>query len=62
MPKYEFLEKVHVYITVEANSEEEAWTKLDEIELPISQDARVSYDTVECSINEIWEIENATNL
>ena len=59
MPKYEFIERVHIYMTVEANSEEEAWTKLDEIDLPICQDPRVVYDSVECSINEIWENANA---
>ena len=47
MPRYEFLEKVHVYMTVEANSEEEAWAKLDEIEIPICQDPRVNQESVE---------------
>mgnify|MGYP003353474387 CR=1 FL=1 len=32
MPKYEFLEKVHVYMTVEANSEEEAWAEVTKYE------------------------------
>ena len=59
MPKYEFLERVHVYTTIEANSEDEAWEKLDEIVLPLSQDPRVSYDSVQCVINEIWEDEDA---
>jgi hypothetical protein len=60
MKRYEFVEKVFVYMTIEANSEEEAWNKLhDEIELPICQDPRVSYDSVECILDNIEEIENA---
>ena len=59
MPKYQFIEKVNVFMTVEANSDEEAWDKLDEIVLPICQDPRVFYDTVECFIHEKWEDEDA---
>ena len=55
MAIYEFIERVHVYMTVEANSEEEAWAKLDEINLPICQDPRVSQESVECLINQVWE-------
>ena len=59
MPKYQFLEKCHIYTTVEANSEEEAWMVLDTIKYPLSEDPRVSYDSVQCEINDIWENENA---
>lgn len=57
MAIYEFIEKVNVFMTVEANSEEEAWAKLDEITLPISQDPRVHQESVECFINYVYESE-----
>ena len=59
MPIYEFIERVHVYFTVEAESEEDAWKELDKL--------NVSYDSVrksgevnviECYINSIEENKN----
>ena len=61
MPKYQFIERVHIYYTVEAESEEEAWEKLGELDNPCSKssDPSISFDVVQCEINDIWEDENA---
>ncbi len=62
MPNYQFIERLHVYYTVEAESEEEAWEKLDQLNPPHLDkiwDSNISYDSVQCEINEIWESEDA---
>lgn len=61
MPNYQFVERVHVYYTVEADSEEEAWEKLGEMDTPYekSWDSNISFDVVQCEIENIWEDENA---
>lgn len=59
MPKYELCEKVFVYYTIEADSEDEAWRKLDKIKVPYGDSEITSVDVVECFVNEIWEDENA---
>ena len=59
--KYQFIERVYVYYTVEANSEEEAWEKLPELDPPYykSCDHDVSFEVEECWIENVWEFENA---
>jgi hypothetical protein len=61
MPNYQFIERVHVYYTVVADSEEEAWDKLGEMDTPYekSWDSNISFDVVQCEIENIWEDENA---
>ena len=55
MPKYEICEKVFVYYEVVADTEEEAWQKLDKIKVPYG-DADIScVDVVQCEITEILE-------
>jgi Trp operon repressor len=57
MKMYEFMEKVHIYYTVYAESEDEAWAELDKLVKPIyHEDHQV--DVVECFINYVDEVEN----
>jgi hypothetical protein len=58
MPKYEICEKVFVYYTVDAETEEEAWQKLDKIKVPYGDSEITCVDIFECDITEIWENEN----
>jgi len=37
MKRYEFMEKVHIYYTVYAESDDEAWAELDKISKPIQE-------------------------
>lgn len=53
--KYELCEKVFVYYTIEADTEVEAWEKLDAIKVPYSGDGIVLVDVVDCFVNEILE-------
>lgn len=59
MKVYEFLERVHVYYSIEAESEDEAWEKMRDIDCPLSKDPQVSYDAIECVLNNVEDIENA---
>lgn len=60
MKRYEFMEKVHIYYTVYAESEDEAWSELDKISKPIEQNHTQDYsvDVIECFINYAEESEN----
>ena len=55
MPKYEICEKVFVYYTVDAETEEEAWQKLDKIKVPYGDSEITCVDIFECDITEVWE-------
>jgi hypothetical protein len=60
MKRYEFIERVNVYYTVEAENADEAWAKLDKLE--VSYDAirdKGDVDIIDCCINYEEEIENA---
>ncbi len=61
MRNYEFIERINVYYTVEAESEEDAWRKLDKLDTPYEKpwDSNISVDVIDCEINHIWESENA---
>ena len=61
MPRYEFIERVHVYYTVTADSENEAWRELDKLDTPYekSWNSDISIDVIDCEINHILEDENA---
>ena len=63
MPSYQFIERLHVYYTVEADSEEQAWAELDKLNPPHLEkmwgDSNITYDSVQCEINNIWENEDA---
>jgi hypothetical protein len=58
MPKiFEFIERVHVYYSVEAETEDEAWAELDKLE--VSYDSireKGSVDIIECCINSVDEV------
>ena len=58
MPKvFEFIERVNVYYSVEAETEEEAWAELDKLE--VSYDSireKGQVDILECAINSIDEV------
>jgi hypothetical protein len=53
MTKYTFREEAIIYTTVEANSEEEAWAKLDKIEYTIPECMEI--DELGCEIIEIGD-------
>ena len=57
MPRYEFIERVHIYYTVSAKSEDEAWNELQKLEGPFNEswDKNISVDVVQCEINDIFE-------
>ena len=56
MKSFEFAEKVFVYYTVEAETEEEAWQKLDKIKVPYGDADVTSVDVVECFVNCVEEL------
>ena len=59
MKKFEFIERVNIYFTVEAENQEEAWQKLDQVKIPYDSIREVAdVDILECFINYEWEIEN----
>ena len=60
MKKFEFIERVNVYFTVEAENQDEAWAKLDQVKLPYDALREVAdVDILECFINYEWESEDA---
>jgi hypothetical protein len=48
MANYTFKERANIYTTVEANSIEEAWEKLDAIEIEVPKE--VDIDIFECEL------------
>lgn len=60
MKRFEFIERVNVYFTVEAENDQEAWEKLDQVKLPYDTLREVAdVDILECFINHEEEIQNA---
>jgi len=51
---YTFREEAVIYTTVEANSEEEAWHKLDEVVFEVPKN--VDIDVLGCEITDIGEM------
>lgn len=61
MPIYEFLERVNVYYSVQADNEEDAYKELDKLQ--VSYDAireKGSVDIIDCFINYV-ESENGNS-
>ena len=52
---YTFREEAVIYTTVEANSEEEAWHKLDEVVFEVPKN--VNIDVLGCEVTDIEEME-----
>ena len=60
MKRFEFIERVNIYFTVEAENDQEAWAKLDQVKLPYDALREVAdVDILECFINYEEEIKNA---
>jgi hypothetical protein len=53
--KYELCEKVFVYYTIEADTEEQAWQKFEKIKVPYGDYEIACADVFECDIVEVTE-------